>query len=445
MNIANKRDTDAPGHLRILYVSYRFPPQATAESIQSFKFAIGLSELGHEIKVLTVRPGDSRSPLDSDLELLRRESGLDVTETRSYVPGRLARGVLRRIAPAAVDAPDEHAFWVEGAVRRGREMCFEFKPDVVYSRAQSFISHVVSAKVASAADLPLVAHFSDPWVDNPFRSWTSASRARNGRLERKVLESACSVVFVSERTRDLVMGKYRPEISSKGVVIPHAYVPEWYPKPQERAADSRLCFRHIGSLYGLRGVGQLVAGLDDLASRTPELLESVRFEFIGHTGPEASAALRPYVELGVAVIRPPVTYLESLELACSADVLVLFDALVDGRALFLPSKVVDYLPTRRPILAFTDSSGLTAEVVRAADGIVVGEGTATETAMIVAELAGHVHDTRQREGGVLGQFELSEVSRRLSTILTASVEHHGLYASGEKRGTALGAPVGNGE
>jgi hypothetical protein len=408
--------------LRILYITYRFPPQATAESIQSFKFAKGLASLDHSVRVLTVRPPDSRSPFDPDLDLLRSESGLDVTETRNFVPGRLLKAALRRTVPAAVEAPDENRLWTLTGVSAGMQLCREARPDIIYSRAKSFVSHLVAMRVARRMDLPWVAHFSDPWVDNPFRNWSAAIHQANCELEREVVASATALVFVCDRSRDLVMAKYGRDAIRKCSVVPHAYVGEWYPAGASKTPSGRICLRHVGSLYGLRGVGDLVEAMDVLSTTNPGALDRISLEFVGHVGPEAARALEHYAEAGVVRFRSPVPYLASLDLAAAADCLLAFDALVDGKAQILLSKVVDYLPTRRRILAFTEPTGATARIVRVAGGAVIGPG---DSAAAAAALRHAVHCTRGGStpwSSALDEYSLPRLSRRLAAVLVGAIQ-----------------------
>src|SRR5207248_9282973 len=57
------------------------------------------------------------------------------------------------------------------------------------------------------------------------------------------------------------------------------------------------------------------------------------------------------------------SFSESARAAAEADVLLLIDAPAD-ESLFLPSKLVEYLPMNKPILALTPRCGASADLVR---------------------------------------------------------------------------------
>ena len=50
--------------------------------------------------------------------------------------------------------------------------------------------------------------------------------------------------------------------------------------------------------------------------------------------------------------------------AADADVLLVIDAPSDGPSVFLPSKLIDYLPFRKPILGLTPEPGASARLLR---------------------------------------------------------------------------------
>src|SRR6185312_7698921 len=74
----------------------------------------------------------------------------------------------------------------------------------------------------------------------------------------------------------------------------------------------------------------------------------------------------------------PVSYEESLRLMCTADALLIIDAPFEHNV-FFPSKLVEYLWARRPILALTPP-GTSADIVTAAGGMATSPMTPEEIA-----------------------------------------------------------------
>jgi hypothetical protein len=69
---------------------------------------------------------------------------------------------------------------------------------------------------------------------------------------------------------------------------------------------------------------------------------------------------------GVVSVRETIPYLESLAAMKLADALLLLDAPLTNKkqSVFLPSKLVDYLGSGRPILGITPPAGASARVLR---------------------------------------------------------------------------------
>ena len=84
-------------------------------------------------------------------------------------------------------------------------------------------------------------------------------------------------------------------------------------------------------------------------------------------GPFIEEFVRDADALGVASlvrVRGRVPPSEAAAIAADADVLLVIDAPSSGPSPFLPSKIVDYLPLRKPIFGVTPEPGATAALLR---------------------------------------------------------------------------------
>src|SRR5919202_1568394 len=82
----------------------------------------------------------------------------------------------------------------------------QFARDAVVTFSQPTTDHLVGLELKKIWRAPWVAHFSDPWVDNPYYATDAATRDFNLAAERAVCEVADRLVFTSEETVDLVTG-----------------------------------------------------------------------------------------------------------------------------------------------------------------------------------------------------------------------------------------------
>jgi glycosyltransferase involved in cell wall biosynthesis len=228
------------------------------------------------------------------------------------------------------------------------------KSDVLLTFGHPMSDHLAGLHIKKELGLPWIAHFSDPWVDNPFRH--PASRVACRRMEAEVISRADRVVFTSRQTVDLVMRKYPVEWKNKVVVIPHAYDPELY--PSHGTPGPELTIRSLGFLSERRSPKIFLEALAILHRTRPGVLTDVRVELIGRiTGRESWSSFEQALPPRLLRVRPPIDYLTSLKLMRESDLLLLIDAPL-GKGIFLPSKLVDYLGADRPIFGITPAGAV---------------------------------------------------------------------------------------
>lgn len=110
--------------------------------------------------------------------------------------------------------------------------------------------------------------------------------------------------------------------------------------------------------------------------------------------------------------------------ARNAAALLVIDAPSDGPNLFLPSKLVDYLPLAKPIVGITPLEGASADLLRALEYPIVDPG---DVPGIAATFAALLH--RHEHGGlrvsashheVARAFDIRETTRRFAAVLDAA-------------------------
>jgi len=324
--------------------------------------------------------------------------------------------------------PDEFTSWKSAVLQRIADH-FEGKsntPDVLVTFGQPMTDHLIGLNVARYYQLPWVAHFSDPWLDNPLVKLDSLTRLFVSRQESQVMTHADRLVFTSQETLRLVMARYSADIAAKARVLPHSFEPERYPESKGRPND-KLVIRYIGAFYGHRMPHPLFAGLRHVVDTSPAILNDVRFELIGWMEQEtiSSAELINLPE-GLIVTKPPVSYEESLRSMRSADGLIVVDAQADC-SVFLPSKLIDYIGAGRPILGITPP-GTAASLIAEVGGWVANPVDAEQ---IATAISGFVRFLRQDRNGsarmwgeasVRDRFEAKRIGQEFNRILLESID-----------------------
>lgn len=272
-----------------------------------------------------------------------------------------------RLAPALRDFPDSKWVWIGRAARAAQRASARTKFDGLITFAQPWSDHLIGLRVHRATGLPWVAHFSDPWVDSPYDSSTSWQQSVSRRLEADVIREASAVVFVTMETADLVMAKYPSEWRNKVAVVPHGFDARATPQTSglRRAGGSGpMRVVYTGRFY--RGVRTPVTLLQALARvHAHEPLENVvEFTFVGPFVTEFSNNAKALGLESFVHFRERVPPEEAAAIAANADVLLAIDAPSEGASPFLPSKLIDYLPLRKPIFGITPAVGASAGLLR---------------------------------------------------------------------------------
>lgn len=405
----------------LLAVSFAFPPLAYPRSGQVARLLKHL-----RFSTALVCADEEGARLDPTLEP-EAESSLRACIRVPFPPNGLRRHADRIAArlrlPVWGKVPDEFKSWGRPALRAASDFTCanDYTPDLVASFGQPMSDHLVGLKLKRLYGVPWVAHFSDPWVDNPFDRRDRLARRVNLSLERRVMERADLLVFTSEETVELVMRKYPSEWKRKARVLPHSFDASLYPRNVEGNVDETVV-RYTGEFYGRRTPRPLVETLRSILSDAPRLLEGVRFELIGQVseGARAESGLESLPE-GLVTTRPPVSYSESLALAARADGLLIIDAPAE-RSVFLPSKLVDYVGAARPVLGLTPP-GASANLIAKLGGWTADPSNADAMRRATEEFLSYLSTTRDDhrtpwgEPAVRAQYEARAVADSFKSML----------------------------
>jgi hypothetical protein len=397
---------------RLLAISWEMPPLSGPRAVQVTRTLVALAGLGWQSRVICFGAQSQRYQQDYDVSLEQLSGGaasrLPVASPEEWLFFR----ALWRVAPFLKQFPDEKRVWVPSAIAEGRRALADAPADVIVSFAQPWSDHLVGLRLHHESGLPWVAHFSDPWVDNPYHPPPAWSQERIAEMERQVVRFATRVVFVNDYTRDRVMVKYPAEWRNRTHVIPQGHAG---PSPALARPDGPLRLVYTGRFYdGVRAPGVFLEAVADL-HRASALDGRIAIEFVGGRM-DAYAQQASNLGLGSIVqFRARVSPDQAHILAASADVLLVIDAPSEGPSLFLPSKLIDYLPLEKPILGITPLMGPSGDLIR--------------------ELGYHVIDPRDRAGIVLALRQLLDAHH--SGSLTMSPQHPAIAAAYDMR--AIGA------
>lgn len=397
-----------PQPQRLLLMSYAFPPATAPEAMLSAKRAGNIP--GWKSDVICAAPFHPGMGNDPDMA--------------EYAAARFGR--IERLAPAVrlplhrlgalAHLPDAMRVLNGQAVRRAVAMHRDKPFDAVLSWSTYHSVHLAALAVKRKIGLPWLAHLSDPWVDNAFVRYGAFTAAVNRRLERSVMAAADRILFTTPETVGLVMAKYPPAWRERTIVIPHGYEPALYSRASPAPLQGRpLMLRYLGNFYGVRSPEPLLGALHAVLRREAGKLDGVTVEIVGRLDPGmADTPLARSLPQGLVRVVPPVGYRQSLELMETADLLLIVDAPAQ-LSVFLPSKLVDYLGARRPILSLTPPGAARRVTLEAGYWAASPDDPEAAAAALLAALA--AVRTGARPGDAVEAYSVGATGRVLADVL----------------------------
>lgn len=392
--------------MRILLLSYHFPPDAEVGAMRPYQFARLLPEHGIEPWVVTVRtdvierrddsfyiegvPSEHiiRTPVNVTRRMqlvqiastfknsLNRSSDASVAENNTPAPegagisgeGWLRATPRRRWLLEWLRYPDAMAGWRQPALEAAEKLLREQQFDLIISTSPPRVAHLVALELANRHNLPWVMDLRDPWYKDIDEIGSPTIEAAYDRLLLPCFRRADKIVLNTGRLRDDVNERW-PEFAGKTIAIPNGCNT---PKKLSPAASASAQFTigHYGSVYSKRDPGPFLRGLRAWLDGRNEADSPVRVRFIG---PEFGTAPEHVEALGLSSIVslcPPVARERALEMMQEDYVLLL---MANKQPLQIPGKLYEYLAARRRILITAEADGATADLVREAKGVVLAE------------------------------------------------------------------------
>lgn len=195
--------------MRILIVTFAWPPIGRVGALRPIGFAREWSRRGHEVHVLT-GPGDRGGEYSADLIEDALASGAAVH--RAPAPRMRVQTQAPRKAPFSTPRvpprwrqilsqwktfPDSFKSWIPEAITLGCNLLDGLEFDVLLSTSPPESVHYV-ARALARRGIPWVADFRDPWSDYLFARWDPVSKMVIDHIARGVLAPATAVTANTE-------------------------------------------------------------------------------------------------------------------------------------------------------------------------------------------------------------------------------------------------------
>jgi glycosyltransferase involved in cell wall biosynthesis len=482
---------------RALFISYNFPPAASAGVFRTLRFVRYLPEFGWEPLVLTVTAnssqrsddslekylppvvtvartriwqpeermgrwlrsirGDFRAPVappqeagntghNGGLPAVHGESRpsnhqrVGELERRRGAAGRL-RSCVSSLQQLAFQTPDAKIWWAIPALPRACRLVRQWKPDVIFATAPPHSSLLLATWLGRWTRTPVVLDFRDPWARSP---WYDAKPTVARRLapwfERMCVRRASAVILNTQRTTDEFREFYGLPWSSRFETLPNGFDPELLsnlPDPAARESLSqRLELLHPGAVYGKRDLRPLLQAVSRMAQQGKD----VHFDQVGvvHQPYDVPAFLATEGLESRVTISGVLSHEATLQRMANSDVLVVIQP---GTPLQVPGKLYEMMMFGKPILALA-GEGETADLVRRYElGMVADPDDADAIAAALGNLLQHRGTNRSPQARkALVDFDGRNLTGRLAEVFHSVTSRRNLTLTSSYTDEIFGNP-----
>lgn len=358
--------------LRLLIITYYWPPSGGAGVQRCLKFVKHLAEFGVEATVITVDPARATYPVLDESLLAEVPPQVRVIRTDTAEPFGSYQKLTGRAVPHGGFANESRPSLLQQAARFVRGNLFLPDPrrgwnryalaavnrlltagetfDAVLTSSPPHSTQLIGLALKKQHDLRWLADLRDPWTDIYYTKdlhRTAPAAWLDARYENQVLTAADAVLTTSPATRRLLLGKNPALPAGKFQVLPNGYDEADFTTPSCPPADC-LLITHTGTISETYHIDNLLRAVATCQRRHPQV--PLRLRFVG----QVSAGLRAAIELAgllpVTELLPFVPHTESVAYLLESSALLMAIPDVPNNAGILPGKIFEYLAAQKPVL-----------------------------------------------------------------------------------------------
>ena len=358
--------------LRLLVITYYWPPSGGAGVQRCLKFVKHLGHFNVEPTVITVDPAQASYPVRDESLLAEVPPTVRIVHTGTTEPFESYKRLTGRAVPYGGFAnegkpgplqqvlrfvrgnlfiPDPRRGWNRHALAAVEKLLAAGEQfDAVLTSSPPHSTQLIGLELQRRHGLRWLADLRDPWTDiyyykdlhhTPLASWLDA------RYERQVLTHADAVLVTSPETKRLFLAKNPTLPATKFHVLPNGYDESDFRQPSQPPA---ACLRitHTGTITELYHINRLLEAVAAGAAAHPTV--PLRLRFVG----QVSAQLRGQIaEAGLTDITEYLDFVpheQSVAYLMESSVLLMAIPDVPRNLGILPGKVFEYLAAGKPIL-----------------------------------------------------------------------------------------------
>lgn len=369
----------------VLVITYYWPPSGGGGVQRWVKFTKYMAQFNVKPIVLTVNP-DYASYAVIDESLCHEVSeDIQVFATKSFEPFNLYKKVtaqkeipfggfanednpgflqkFSRFIRGNFFIPDARVGWNKYAYRKAVELIRKYQITTVITSSPPHSTQLLGLKLKKNLNIHWIADLRDPWTDIYYYDkmfHTKLAREIDKKKENKVLQSADSLIVVSDAIKHLFASKLAIREKAKIVVIPNGFdADDFLPRPYKR--QTMFVIAYTGTLadnYHIEGFLNVVNKLKSIRGSV-----EVSIHFVGRVSEKYRQMISSSRLNANTIFVGHVDHQTSISYLQQADALFLAIPDVPENAGILTGKLFEYLASQKPVLGIGPVNGDAAKII----------------------------------------------------------------------------------
>lgn len=390
---------------KVLYISFDYPPNTSPGALRTKVFCQTLRKNNIEPIVLSSREIENKSerePRDNDAITVERVRSIDALKLLSFRGRSLSWFAL----------PDRWWPWIISGFRKGSSIIKANKISLIVVTIPTYSAAVMSLLLAKKSGLPLIVDLRDPFRFR-YDPENVPAHFLFKYLESSLIRRAEKVITTTKECGEYYSELYSEIDKSKFLNVGNGFDEESFIalKPVRNRKKSKFTLLHSGTLYSIgRNPEALLIAISLLKEKG--IISSANFQLVVR-GSSPWPSLKNFIkELSIenlVIFKGKTTYHDSLIEMNEASALVIIQGGMFN--IQVPSKIYDYLASKKPILVMSNPEGATGMEAKR-----VGLQGVSETPEVLAVMLDKII---KGKGTIVTDF--SQESRQIKSVKAAHV------------------------
>src|SRR5688572_3761056 len=358
--------------LKVLYITYYWPPAGGAGVQRSLKFVKHLPEFAIEPTVITVDEKAGSYPVFDQTLAAEIPAGVRILRTATNEPfeyykkltgkkeipyGGFANekknGLIQKVFKflrGNLFIPDARVGWNKYALKKCAELLKTEKFDAVITSSPPHSTQLIGLELQKKYGLRWIADLRDPWTDIYYYkdlNHTLVAKKLDAHYEKQVIERADALLVTSDDTKRLFLNKPAKADQKKIIVLPNGFDEADFQFDSEPPTD-RFCLTYTGTITDTYNIETFLQAFAENARRHAEIKFTLRF--VGKVSAEVHQQIEEANLLYCTEFIPFVPHLESIKYLMQSTVLLMAIPDVENNFCILPGKIFEYLASNKQII-----------------------------------------------------------------------------------------------